>query len=260
MLNEVAAPDDLVEYGVVFAGIPGHLDRYEADTATLVDVKTTSSRWLEHIKLHGPDRNHLWQLGGYGAALITEGRKVRRVIIDYLARDTGELHRWESTFDPQWVRDGLAWLEAVRGTDLEMLNRDYAPDSAFCGHCPFLDTCWEGAVPNRDPRSVLLVEDQDALKWARQLQEAREAKAAATELEEQAKGALDALRPNEDGKSDPVDIGLDDRCLQWTISTAHKIDSAKVRAEYAKTGAQPPTKPSTSTRLGFVPKPKATGA
>lgn len=257
VLNEVAKPEDLVEYPVTFAGIPGHLDRYEADTATLIDVKTTSSRWLEHIKLHGPDRTHLWQLGGYGAALISQGRKVRRVVIDYIARDTGELYRWADRFNPQWTRDALAWLENVRSVELEMLNRDYAPDSPFCQHCPFLATCWEGAVPNRDPRSVLLVEDQDALKWARQLEAARQVIADAKELEAEAKGALDALRPNESGKSDPIDVGLDDKCLQWTVSTSNRLDGDAVKAEYAKAGAKPPVKPSSSTKLAFVPKPKA---
>jgi len=258
VLNEIAAPDDLVEHPVVFAGIPGHLDRYEADTATLIDVKTTSSRWLEHIKLHGPDRNHLWQLGGYGAALIQEGRKVRRVIIDYLARDTGELHRWEGKFDPQWVRDALDWLENVRQADLEMLNRDYAPDTAFCGHCPFLDTCWEGAVPNRDPRSVLLVEDPDQLKWAQQLVDARAAVKAAKALEDEAKGALDALRPNDLGKSDPIDVGLPGgKCLQWSITEPEYLDGDAVKFEYAKVGAKPPMKTgSRRVELKLVAKPK----
>lgn len=256
-LNEIAAAEDLVEYEVVFAGIKGHLDRYEAATATLVDVKTTSSRWLEHIKLHGPDRSHLFQLGGYGAALITKGYKVKRVVIDYLARDTGELYRWEKPFDPQWTRDALAWLDAVRGVDLEMLNRDYAPDTAFCGHCPFRTACWEGAVPNRDERSVLLVEDDDALKWARQLQQAREQIAALKELEEEAKGALDAIRPNDSGRSDPVDVGLDDRCLQWTVTESERLNTAVVKAEYKKANAKPPTTTSRSVRLSFVPRPEA---
>lgn len=259
-LNEIAAAEDLVEYEVMFAGIKGHLDRYEAATATLVDVKTTSSRWLEHIKLHGPDKSHLFQLGGYGAALIAKGFRVRRVVIDYLARDTGELHRWESPFNPQWTREALAWLDAVRGVEPEMLNRDYAPDSAFCEHCPFQKACWDGAVPNRDPRSVLLVEDGDALKWAQQLLDAREMAKAAKKLEDEAKGALDALRPiDEPGKSDPVDVGLDTRCLQWVIADEKHLDGDRVRAEYAKAKAQPPIKLTRKKTLKFVPRPKPAG-
>jgi CRISPR/Cas system-associated exonuclease Cas4 (RecB family) len=258
-LNEIAAAEDLVEYEVVFAGIKGHLDRYEAATATLVDVKTTSSRWLEHIKLHGPDRSHLFQLGGYGAALIAKGYKVKRVVIDYLARDTGELYRWSEKFDPKWTREALAWLDAVRGVEPEMLNRDYAPDSAFCQHCPFRAACWDGAVPNRDERSVLLVEDGDALKWAHQLQQAREQIAVLKELEEEAKGALDAIRPNDSGRSDPVDVGLDDRCLQWTVTESERLNTTLVKAEYKKANAKPPTTTTRSVRLSFVPRPEAAG-
>lgn len=255
VLNEIAAPEDLVEYPVEFAGIPGHIDRYEADGEKLVDVKTTSSRWLEHIKLHGPDRGHLWQTHGYAAALVAKGHKVREIVIDYIARDTGELWRWSSRFNPQHVRDALEWLRNVRETPLEMLNRDYAPESPFCGHCPFRDTCWDGAVPDRDPRSVLYVEDPDATRWARQLWDAREAIKAAKELEAEAKGALDALRPNTTGKSDPLDVGLD-KNLQWSITSKTLLDGDAVRAEYARTGAKPPVKTSETTALKFVAKPK----
>lgn len=253
-LNETAGPDDLVEHEVVFAGIPGHLDRYEADTETLVDVKTTSSRWLEHIKEHGPDRSHLWQVNGYAAALMNQSGmkvRVRRIVIDYIARDTGELYRWTGKPDVQKVRDALEWLKTVRDTDLEMLNRDYAPDSAFCRHCPFFDTCWDGAIPDRDLRSVLFVEDPDAAAWARKLDQARADKADAADREAEARGALDALRPNDSGKSDPLDVGYD-KCLQWTVSNVERLDGDAVRAEYKRVGAQPPTKMTTTTTLRFV--------
>lgn len=253
-LNETAGPDDLVEYPVEFAGIPGHLDRYEADTEDLVDVKTTSSRWLEHIKVHGPERSHLWQTNGYAAALIASGRPVRRIVIDYIARDTGELYRWDGKPDPLQVKVALEWLRAVRSVPVDMLNRDYAPDGPFCEHCPFRNRCWEGAVTGRDPRSVLLVEDPDAAGWAEKLWQAREEVRAAKDREAEAKGALDALRPNDSGKSDPLDVGFE-LGLVWTVSETNRLDSDLVRAEYAKTGARPPTKSSTSTRLSFVPLP-----
>jgi len=249
--------DDLVEHEVKFAGVLGHLDRYEAATFTVRDTKTTSQFWLDHIVLHGADRAHLWQTHLYAAALIQGGRKVRRIVIDYLARDTGRDHQVVVPFDPMHVRDALAWLENVRSLPLEMLNRDYAPESGFCKHCPFFTTCWDGAVPDRDLRSVLLVEDGDALKWANQLRVAREVIADAKKLEEQAKGALDAIRPNLTGRSDPVDVGLDDRCLQWTVSDEHRLDSKAVKAEYAKTGAKPPMTTTTKTTLKLVAKPTA---
>jgi CRISPR/Cas system-associated exonuclease Cas4 (RecB family) len=244
--------EDLVEHEVRFAGVLGHLDRWCAADATLIDTKTTSDRWLHHIKVHGASRDHLWQTHLYGAALIAEGKPVRRIVIDYLARDTGNDHQVSVAFQPAIVREALDWLKTVRETPLDYLNRDYQPDSSFCEHCPFRDTCWAGGVAERDPRSVLYVEDPDAAKWAEQLWRAREAKAEAETLEAQAKGALDALRPINEKGSQVVDVGFR-LPLKWTVTEPVRLDTAAVKAEYAKTGALPPTKASKPTiKLEFA--------
>lgn len=246
--------DDLVEHEVHFAGITGHLDRYEAATATLIDVKTTSSNWLEHVTLHGPSQSHLWQVNLYAAALAREGRPVRSLVIDYVARDTGDSYRWQGRFDPQAVRDALDWLKAVRWSELDMLGRDHKPSSTFCRNCPFRSVCWDGAVEGRDELSVLYREDPDAAKWAQKLAEARADERDAKARADEAKGALDALRPNDYGKSDPLDVGWD-KNLVWSVTSREGIDLDAVRAEYAAAGSTPPTKVSQSTRLTFVKKP-----
>lgn len=245
--------EDLVEYPVRFAGVLGHIDRYIAADAALLDVKTTSDRWLQHIKIHGPDRAHLWQTHLYGAALVAEGRAVRRIVIDYLARDTGDNHRVEQPFQPSIVSEALDWLDTVRTTPLEFLNRDYDPQSSFCQHCPFRDDCWAGGVAARDERSVLYVEQPDAAKWAEQLWQAREAAAAAKKLEDEAKGALDALRPIDERGSQVVDVGWR-LPLKWTVTEPQRLDTEAVKREYAKTGAKPPMKfGKPSIRLEFAP-------
>lgn len=197
ILNAIAKPGDLVEHAVEFAGIPGHVDRYEAETQTCADTKTTSARWMEHVKLHGPDHPHVWQVSAYAAALTRQGYPVKRIQIDYLARDTGEEWVWAKPFNPRDVRDALAWLKAVRDADLDMLPRDHDPESVFCRGCPFggLDggICWEGHVPGRDMRSVLYVEDPDAGKWAQQLWDARNGVKPLKTAEAQARGALTAV-------------------------------------------------------------------
>jgi hypothetical protein len=248
--------DDLVEEEVSFAGILGHLDRYESRTGRLQDTKTTSDRWLQHIEVHGPERGHLWQINGYAAALIAAGHPVRELCIDYLARDTGREYRWTGRFDPLAVKEALAWVRTVRQTELEFLPRDYAPASSFCGHCPFRTRCWDGALPERDPRSVLYVENPDAVKWARQLWDARKAKADAEALEAEAKGALDALRP--DGESAVIDVGFD-LPLKWTVTYPNRIDTAAVKQEYAKVGAKPPYKPAVkpTVKLEFTTRDEA---
>lgn len=253
----IIPPDAAIEEEVRFAGIVGHFDRYE--DGILSDTKTTSDNWLTHIEVHGPDRQHVWQVNLYAAALIRSGRPVRTLVLDYIARDTGRDWQWRGTPDPQQVRDALRWLEAIRAVDVDMLNRDYAPDTSFCQHCPFYATCWDGAVPGRDPRSVLLVEDPDAVRWARQLEDARQVKASAEALEKEAKGALDALRPNESG-TELVDVGLPDKVLKFEVRTPERLDTTAVKAEYAKAGATPPTKTGREVRLGFARKPEGTVA
>lgn len=187
------------EQEVHFAGITGHYDRVEGET--MIDVKTTSSRWLEHIMLHGPDHSHLWQVSFYAAALITSGTPISRVRIDYLARDTGVEYNWPNVdgapFNPQHVKDALMWLKEVRTADMDMLPREYQPDSTFCRTCPFggLDggICWENHIPGRGLASAIFSENPDAGAWAEELWAAREAKKEPTEAEKRARAALTAV-------------------------------------------------------------------
>lgn len=240
VLREIAPPGDLVEHEVTFAGILGHLDRYEAATATVRDVKTVrDARALERIKAGGPPETHIWQVSGYGAGLIAQGHKVRRIGIDYIARDTGEEWRREDDFDPAAIRDALAWVRDVRDTPMEMLSRDHSPDGPWCKNCPFFTTCWDRAIPGRDIRSALYVDDPDAAAWAAKLDKARSDKSDAEKREAEAKGALDAIRPNEKGTSDPVDVGYE-KGLQWAISHPQRLDRDQVIADYQTVGAEPP--------------------
>lgn len=250
ILAETAGPDDLAEYEVEFAGIVGHIDRYSP--RVLTDVKTTSSRWLEHIKVHGPEKSHLYQTAGYAAALIKLGHPVQTIRIDYLARDTGEEWSHVRPFEMAEVAEALAWLAEVRDTDIEMLPRQYDPDGPFCSHCPFRTVCWDGGVFGRDPRSVLYVEDPNAAKWAQQLWDAKRAKEAATVLETEAKGALDAIRPNVTG-TEVVDVGWERPIVFKVTKAAERLDSKAVRAEYRAAGAEPPVKvgqPSVTVTFG----------
>ncbi|MGL5911568.1 MAG: PD-(D/E)XK nuclease family protein [Phycicoccus sp.] len=251
--------DDLVEHEVRFAGLLGHLDRYVTATATLRDVKTTTSRWLSRIRVHGPPESTLWQVNTYAAALIAEGRPVRRIVVDYLARDTGDEHSWVGQFDPLAVREALAWVKTVRETPLEWLSRDHEPDSSWCQHCPFRTRCWDGAITGRDPRSVLHVEDPDTPRWVDQLEQARAAKAAAAAAETEARGALDAVRPDWDGGDTvTVDVG-DGRLLRWRRTVTRRVDVEAARAEYARAGASAPTVESVSTRVELVSAEEVVG-
>jgi hypothetical protein len=187
----------------------------------------------------------------YSAALIVTGRPVDKVQLDYLVRDSGNSWLWEGPFDYQAVREAMVWLDLIRQTPLDMLARDYAPDSAMCRGCPFFNSCWSGHVIDRDERSVLLVEDGDAVKWATRLEDARDRRRAAEADEATAKGALDALRPNEQGKAE---VKLDGfaKTLRWTVSKRSNLDSGAVRADYARVGGKPPVTASTSVKLDLL--------
>lgn len=194
-------------------GLKGHFDRVEDDV--LVDVKTTSSRWLEHIKLHGPETSHIWQVSVYAAALKLAGHNIKRVRIDYLARDSGEEHNWPTLegapFNPRHVRDALEWLQAIQQADLDMLPRDEDPDGPFCGHCPYMTLCWQGRVPGRDPRSVMYIEDPDTAKHAERLWQIRQQMKALEKEADTYKGILDAVRPDDGGLVKAGDRYLDFR-------------------------------------------------
>lgn len=256
-LREIAQPGDLVEEAVTFGGVLGHLDRYEAATASLIDTKTTSSRRLDTIRDDGPPQSAVWQINGYAAGLITRGIPVRLLVLDYVARDTGATWQWTSPPDPQQVRDALAWLREVRETDVEWLPRDYDPDSVFCRGCQFRDVCWPDRPDDpiqRDPRAVLFDERPDAAAWAAQLEQARADKADAEKREKEAKGALDALRPNVSGSA-TLDVGYGKQ-IRWTYTSRTSLDQDQVRADYEAAGATAPVKTSSSVALRLV-KPKA---
>jgi len=235
---------------VHFGGLLGHPDLYV--DGVLRDIKTLGfDTQLANIKLNGPRKTDLWQVMTYAAALIVTDRPVHTVQLDYLVRDSGDSWLWEGPFDYQAVREAMIWLDLVRQTPLEFLARDFAPDSPQCKHCPFSGTCWSGHVIDRDERSVLLTEDADAVVWAKKLEDARARLKEAKAEEATAKGALDGLRPNTEGRGEVKLTGYD-KILRWTVSSRKNLDVETVRQDYARGGAKPPLATSTSVRLELL--------
>lgn len=242
--------DSVINEAVYFGGLVGHPDLYVR--GVLRDIKTLGySTQLANAKLYGPKKQHLWQVMVYAAACIIAGRPVHTVQIDYLVRDSGESWIWEGPFDYEQVREAMQWLESVRETPLEFLARDFAPDSATCKGCPFFGACWSGHVMDRDERSVLLVTDDDAIQWAVRLEVARERIKNAKEEEALAKGVLDGLRPNSEGKGE-VKLDGFPKILRWTVSSRKNLDSELVRSDYARSGTRPPLTISSSVRLELL--------
>jgi hypothetical protein len=231
---------------VRFAGVTGHPDLCKG--GTLVDFKTRGfAVQLENVRRHGPPRQHLWQAMCYAAALILAGREVTTVRLDYIDRGSGEEYVWEAPFSMADVRDAMAWLRNVREAPLESLPRDYAPDSAYCRNCPFFQPCWGRAVPDRDPRSVLYLEDPDAERWLRQLAAARAAKSAAEAAEAEAVGALDAIRTIVT-PGDSQDVVAGEMSARISITKGRSsLDRTAIERDYAQAGLSAPVKYGTPT-------------
>ncbi len=247
--------NSVIDEEVTFGGLLGHPDLYV--DGTLRDIKTLGfDTQLASIRLNGPRKTDLWQVMTYAAALIVTDRPVHTVQLDYLVRDSGDSWMWEGPFDYGAVREAMQWLTQIRETPLEMLARDFAPDSPQCSHCSFFNACWDGHVLDRDERSVLLVEDQDAVSWAVRLEEARARLKDAKADEATAKGVLDGLRPNDEGRGE-VQLDGYPKVLRWTVSKRRNLDSDQVRADYARNGAQPPLTASSSVKLELIAPKKS---
>lgn len=224
---------------VRFAGVLGHPDVYANEQ--VVDLKTTGyAIQIAKIRRDGPPRKHLWQIATYAAALILEGKPVRTVRLNYIDRGTGEEYVWESPFRMQDVRDAMAWLENVKNAPLESLPRDYDADSVWCASCPFFGPCWGRAVPDRDPRSVLYIEDPDTEGWLKKLADARERKAEAEADEKLARGALDALRTvAKPGESQDIQAGSMQARITVTKGRT-SLDREQIELDYARAEAKVP--------------------
>jgi hypothetical protein len=245
---------------VRFGGIVGHPDLYVS--RTVVDYKTRArASDLDRVSTFGPPKRERWQAHTYGAAMILAGYPVERIRIEYISRESGETWLWEEPFDIELVREAMAWLNQVRETPLEYLSRDYRPTSVFCGGCEFFKLCWEGhAIPDRDPRSAFFADEPDAAVWVKRLEVAKKARDAAERDYQDAKGALDALRPGgQPGGHYDVDCGLGDgRVVRFTVAHGREsYDKETITADYARAGARPPAiRGAPVVRISIV-KPRA---
>jgi hypothetical protein len=204
-------PDWLFEHSIEFDGMWGRVDFYADGWVT--DFKTTSTNAAKSISVHGPYTSQLYQISTYAAGLIKQGHPVSMLRLDYLIRDSGKELLWEAPFDLRIVREAMAWKKNIESTPLELLPRAYAPDSVMCQGCPFGGAdggiCWQGSVPNRDKRSVMYADDKAEI--AEEIFQLRAQIKALNARAAEAKGILDAVRPDDGGK-----VVCGDRAVRWT--------------------------------------------
>jgi CRISPR/Cas system-associated exonuclease Cas4 (RecB family) len=237
----------LIEEPVRFAGVLGHLDLYvprNGSPAVLTDLKTVrDSGQVERHRAAGPPERHQWQVMTYAAALLIRGYDVDEVQLAYIGRADGATWTWRSPFAVEPVRAAIEWLRYVTEGELSFLPRDFRPESPQCQGCPFRTACWEDrAVPGRDLRTALYRDEPDAAMWAQRLEEARLRKKVAEQQEDDARGALDALRPDfiPKGGADVKVPGLG-KVLHFTqVAGRKKPDMELITADYERAGAKPP--------------------
>lgn len=241
---------------VHFAGLKGHPDVYH--DGVLRDYKTLGyAMQVEARRQRGPQRRERWQGHTYAAGLIISGLPVHTVQLDYIARDSGEEYLHEEPFDATAVAEAMAWLEDVRTTQTELLERDYRPDSAFCKSCEFFRRCWD-AEPGTDDRHVLFADNPDAAHWAVKLEAARAMKKRAEEDEADARGALDQLRSvQRPGEKEDVAVPGLDRVIRFTMRKGRvSPDMPQIASDYKRAGARPPMKTGDPTVGIALVKPK----
>jgi hypothetical protein len=106
--------------------------------------------------------------------------------------------------------------------------------------------------------SVLYRDDPDAATWALKLEDARLRRREAEDDEARARGALDALRPNDTGSAEIAITtpGADDFSIRFTVSRgAERPDVQRIREDYARGGAvMPVVRGEPSVRVTIVPR------
>ena len=227
---------------VRFGGMLGHPDLYL--DGVVRDIKTVGyALQLEQRRQLGPPLRERFQVHTYGAGLIVAGYPVHTVQIDYIDRGSGEEYLFEEPFSAEVVSEAMAWLEDVRTADVNMLPRDFRPDSAFCKGCPYFTRCWE-APRGTDDRTVLFNDDPDAARWALTLAEGQAMRKRGETLADDAKGALDHLRSvTRPGDVEYIEVPGLDKVIRFRMNKGKTSpDMPVIAKDYERAGARPPMK------------------
>jgi hypothetical protein len=153
LASQLAKPGRELEKVFVYRGVPATVDRYDAETKTLVDYKTKGSAGdIAAVRRDGPRRGQIAQVMIGAAGLIEAGHPVETVGLIFVPRD-GELEDswpWFAPYDQSIADEAAEWHEKLRaltaeraGLDVEQMVdglRDKPP--SFCRmYCPRVTLC-----------------------------------------------------------------------------------------------------------------------
>jgi hypothetical protein len=244
---------------VHFGGLMGHVDLYR--DGRLRDIKTKGfTLQVENVRQNGPSKGERFQVHTYAAGAILAGLEVHTVELAFLARDSGEEYLFSEPFSMEVVGEAMAWLEDVRRTPVNLLERDFRPDSAVCKGCKFFTRCWQ--MPRgREERTVLFLDNPDIAHWARQLEDAQKAGKKAGEDEKDARGALEALRTvSRPGEKEYIAVPGVDKVVRISMNKGRRTpDMPQIANDYKRAGARPPMRTGDPVvKIALVKPPKET--
>jgi hypothetical protein len=143
---------------------------------------------------------------------------------------------------------------------VNLLERDYRPDSQVCKGCKFFTRCWQ--MPRgREERTVLFLDNPDVAHWAHQLEAAGKLRKQAEADEKDAKGALEALRTvSRPGQKEYLAVPGLDKVIRISMGKGRKtLDVPQIANDYKRAGARPPTQTGDPiVKISLVKPPRET--
>ena len=120
----------IIEQGVEYDGLKGHIDLYIRDAGLVVDWKTTKKKSLRYF----PSEQQRWQVQLYGWLLANNGEKVNEVALVAIPRDgdMADIRVHKESYDEAVAADALAWLGAVKKL---AEDREVPPAEKYAGFC-----------------------------------------------------------------------------------------------------------------------------
>lgn len=126
----------LVEYKLLWMGVPGTVDLFDRRLHTVIDWKTTTLEKVARYRSSGPTKAQVVQVMGYGTALAATGENVKDVALAYVPTDgtLADIFVWRAPLDVTIAERAVERLGQLAHLDLPA-----APmvPSALCGWCPF---------------------------------------------------------------------------------------------------------------------------
>ena len=223
----------------------GHID-IEVDNG-IVDLKTMREYKLSRLRLNGPSRSHLFQVGGYALGRLQAGRPVDWVALHCIDRSDGDEEIVVIPVTRALLLDVVEHVDRIAQAidhpeTLPRMDADgwsnAGPGASFvCDECPFLKHCWGPDAVHGQPAYLKGREfdDPEAHDLLAQYVEAQQAEAAAKRLKDAVKEQMALMEPGKYTRPGMPTLSL------TRGKPMEKLDQGGAKQLLAKLGAEIPT-------------------